>query len=120
MKYNISGINIADNRPVAIKFAASWNLIESEREFYMYVNLHAYQNPKMERFGIPVVYYRGQWENFTLTALTKLDKDLNDLAEEEHHLKNPLDVLILIRNFVSFYKIIKLLTITKNKLPIFF
>lgn len=51
---NISGVNVADNRSVAIKFAVQWNLIESEREFYMFVSLHAYKNPTVERFGIPV------------------------------------------------------------------
>lgn len=87
---------------MAIKFAAKKNLIESAREFYMFVYMYAYRNPRLERFGIPVVYYRGRWESFTLTALTKLDKNLHDLVDEEHHLKNPLDVLILIRNFVSY------------------
>lgn len=64
---------------------------------------------------LQVVYYRGQWGKFTLTAITKLDKDLYNLADEEHHLENPLDILILIRNFVSHYQIRQMLTLSNWK-----
>lgn len=101
------GVYVKDNRTVAIKF--SMRSAECQREFEMYNYLKAYKDASVERYGIPVIYYYGRWNNFILTAMTKLDIDLVDIANDYHKLRKPLDVLLLIRNFVSFSKIITIL-----------
>lgn len=90
---------------MAIKFGTRETILDCQREYEMYTYLKATDPKKqnVERFGIPVVYYYGRWEGLILIAITKFDKDLIDVDNEDHAFENPKDVLILIRNFVSFF-----------------
>lgn len=94
---------LEENRTVAIKFSSNKRSAECQREFEMYNYLKAYKNVSVERYGIPVIYYYGRWNDYIVIAMTKLDKDLVDVTNDEHELRKPLDVLLLIRNFVSFF-----------------
>lgn len=89
---------------VAIKFVTDAKSTKSATELRIFKYLDAYQRPNVEKYGIPNVYYSGQWNGFSLIALTKLDRDLLKLANENHKLQNPLDVLILMKNFVGSIK----------------
>lgn len=101
MKNKFAGINIADGHEVAVKFTTWGKRNEAMREFQMYFYLNSYKKPEVEQFGIPAVYYYGKWGNFIATAITRLDESLDDFFEEPNQLSNPLDALILIRQFVS-------------------
>lgn len=96
-----AGIHIADGHEVAIKFVNVAKRNEALREFQMFFYLKAYKKPEVEQFGIPAIYYYGEWENFIAMAMTKLDKSLYDVCMEPHEFTNPLDALIFIRQFVS-------------------
>lgn len=61
----------------------------------------AYQNPQVENFGIPAVYYYGEWNDFILITITKFDESLDDILKTKLIL--PLDIMILFKNFVSLF-----------------
>lgn len=103
---NIAGIYLEDNnRPVAIKFVKDHQDQCCQREIEALSYLKAYKNESVEQFGIPVVYYYGRWQMYILTALTKLDNDLFEMSRYSTLRQNPLDVLILFRDFVSFLRL---------------
>lgn len=94
-------LNEDNNCSVAVKFATEANKQHMEKEFEMFIYLNAYKNPLVERFGIPMVHHYGTWNEFTFIAMSKLDVDLLKISNEGGF-KNPLNVLIIFRNFVSF------------------
>lgn len=89
---------IENDHPVAIKFVPKANSSGAEKEFAIFQQLHAYANPQVEKYGIPAVYYHGEWESFILTAITKLDETIEEIKKTKPIL--PLDIMILFRNFV--------------------
>lgn len=94
---------VKTGHPVAIKFVPKTKRTTAEYELVIYKQLNAYKNPKIEDYGIPNVYYHGKWESFILTAITKLDQSFEDI--QKIHPILPLDMMILFRDFVSFYDI---------------
>lgn len=103
------GLDLVENVTVAIKFVADDKMKEAQKEFEILTylgadkiaNKIANKNTTVEQYGIPAVYYYGHWEGYTVTAITKCDKDLIDIGNDGG-LNDPLDILILFRNFVSF------------------
>lgn len=71
---------------------------ESEYRFYTY--LDAINNTSVEAFGIPSVYYFGQWNGYFLMAITFLETELETKSMENGQLTDA-DVLIIFREFVS-------------------
>lgn len=64
-------------------------------EYRMYSYLKAINNATIEDYGIPAVYYYGEWEDCYLLALTLLDSEFpfSNLMT--------VDVLITLREYVS-------------------
>lgn len=73
------------------------NLAEAEYEMYTY--LHAINSSEVERYGIPAVYYYGEWEGHDLImmGLTPLDKEV----KSKEFLESDVNALIVLRDFVS-------------------
>lgn len=98
----MTGVRINDSRPVAVKFIESSNIAYAEHEYRIYSYLHAIDNPTVERFGIPAVYYYGKWKDFIVIAITLCERgSLNDYCDDFDP-ENPLNNLIVFREFVSF------------------
>lgn len=77
-----------------MKFTPRTDQHYAEHEYKMYTCLDAINNSKVEAFGIPAVYYYGQWKGHTLMAITLLD------TEPPNHQLNEADILILFLEFV--------------------
>lgn len=48
---------------VAMKFSSFWATENTENEYEMYTYLDAINNPNVEAYGIPSIYYYGKWNN---------------------------------------------------------
>lgn len=70
----------------------------AEREYEMYTYLNAINNPNVERYGIPAVYYDGTWNDHVLMAITLLDTEFG--RRRVGRGLNDVDVMILARDFV--------------------
>lgn len=104
-KNEFTGIRIADNKLVALKFMDGNRMEDPHREYKIYTYLHAIATPNVERFGIPTVYYYKKWKGFILMVLSYLNGGDLITAVEAGHFKNPLDSLILFRDFVSVFRL---------------
>lgn len=91
-------MRLTDKKPVAIKFISQDKIANAKREYETYSNLLAINKPYVERYGVPAVFYRGEWENFTVTAYTELDETLQERSEMSKFRR--YDYLLLIRHFV--------------------
>lgn len=89
----------SDKIQVAMKFTHLKSKMYSDKEFEIYSYLHAIDNPEMEHFGIPTVYYYGTWECTVMMAISLLDSELNKKSETFN--LNVLDALIICKEFVS-------------------
>ncbi|XP_031622978.1 uncharacterized protein LOC116340563 [Contarinia nasturtii] len=93
-----------NGREVAMKFTSSEGKLEARREYEIYSYLDAINNTAIESKGIPSVYYFGEWEDYTLMAITLLDpvftKKINAKDIDE------TDILIISREFVRITKYI--------------
>lgn len=61
--------------------------------------MNAIDNADIERYGIPSVYYYGEWNDHILMGLTLLDDEFHKKFEDE--LFDGADALILMQQFVS-------------------
>lgn len=101
-KFNLKHFSgTKDDRPVTIKFVPNTKITESEREFELFKYLDAYNNPKVERFGIPSIYFHDQWQNYTVTAFTRLEQTLWQLGDEGYFSYESFDIMLLFKQFVS-------------------
>lgn len=91
-------MRLTDKKPVAIKFISQNNIANAKREYETYSNLLAINKSHVEKYGIPVVYYQGVYENFTVTAYTELDETLQERSEMSKFRR--YDYLLLTRHFV--------------------
>lgn len=85
---------------VAMKFTPEYNKHHAQEEYQMYTYLGAIQNSSVEAFGIPSVYYYGQWQDLYLMAITLLDSQSYEMSGDDG-IVNQVDVLIVFREFVS-------------------
>lgn len=81
-----------------MKFMPHGNRKFADNEYEMYRCLDAINNSKIEAYGIPCVYYYGQWNAHTLMAITLLDTKLD--AKPPKHPVNEADILIIFLEFV--------------------
>lgn len=84
---------------VALKFVPKVNISFTNREIQIYSYLDAIDNPDVEKYGIPNVYYYGKWGTYMLTVFSLFDYDLMNVAE--HFPNHSINSLILFRDFVS-------------------
>lgn len=88
---------------VAMKFIRIDVLQAATREYEIYSYLKAVDNPKIERFGIPNVYYYNEWNGHMIMVFSYFgDGDLIDGFGKGHFFEDRyINSLILFREFVS-------------------
>lgn len=96
---------LPDHKEVAMKFTLPDDEIEAVHEYAIYTYLDAVNNTGVESYGIPSVYYYGRWDNCVMMALTLLDTQFSELCKSKEKKLTDLDILILIREFVSAFRI---------------
>lgn len=89
-------------RDVAMKFTKLSDAFKAKMEYEIYTCLNAINDPDVERYGIPAVYYYGKWEDYILMAITLLDSKFN--PNPKSSAINEVDVLILFREIVIMVK----------------
>lgn len=94
------GIFLPIDKEIAVKFTELENKHLADAEYEMYTYLYAINNTDVERYGIPTVYYYGEWDHLIIMGLTLLDNGV-----DSKHLSES-DVLIVLRDFVSFLFVI--------------
>lgn len=82
-----------------MKFIPPRNKAFAEKEYSIYTCLEAINNPNIERYGIPSVYYYGSYRNYTMIALTLLDNDFNYVFNDFQF--DMIDLFVTIQEFVS-------------------
>lgn len=100
-KINFLGKLIRGNRTVAMKISPTQ--LHKERimeEYTMYTYLKAIENSTVETYGIPAVYYYGEWKDYTLIGLTLLDPQFTEMANDSQSKKYYIDILIIFRELV--------------------
>lgn len=87
---------------VAMKFSPREMLEGMEdNEYEIYTYMKAIDNSTVENYGIPAVYYYGQWEGCTLIAITLLDSRFNQIFNNPLLERNDIDIFIICREYVS-------------------
>lgn len=82
-----------------MKFTLPCPGADAKHEYEIYSYLGAINNTNIENYGIPCIYYYGQWEECQMIGMSLLNPEFNIRYKS---LKvNDLDVLILCREFVS-------------------
>lgn len=84
---------------VAMKFTHINDKNYAEKEYEIYSYLHAIDNPTVELYGIPSVYYYGTWGDFIMMGITLLDSGLKNAHRAG--VLNEADLLIVCKEFVS-------------------
>lgn len=97
---HFAGTLVPRNKLIAMKFTIPEDDDNGLHEYEMYKYLDAINNTKIEAYGIPCIYYYGQWNNCVLIAMTLLDTKFNIKCENLQ--VNEVDILIIFREFVSF------------------
>lgn len=97
---------------IAMKFTPEEDKENAKKEYEMYTYLDAINNASVEAYGIPSVYYYGQWNDCYLMAITLLDTKSYKMYGPNGI--NHVDVLIVFREFVSKFKVLLMNTIIKN------
>lgn len=82
-----------------MKFTSSRIQIFASEEFKIYSYLNAIDNEDVERYGIPAVYYYGEWNNHILMGLILLHAEFNKKFENGQF--DGADTLIVMQQFVS-------------------
>lgn len=84
---------------VAMKFTCIGDKEYAQNEYEIYSYLHAIDNPKVELYGIPSVYYYGIWnDEYIMMGITLLDSGLKKTLKDGQ--LNELDLLIMCKEFV--------------------
>lgn len=98
--YSVAGILLPIDKEIVMKFTKLENKELAEAEYEMYTYLDAIDKPEVELYGIPAVYYYGQWQgqDLIMMGLTLLDKKV----KTKQLLENDVNILIVLRDFVRF------------------
>lgn len=91
-------MRLEDDKPVAIKFINKINRVQAKREYQMYSYLYAIDNATVEQYGVPSLYYYGEWANFIVTAYTELEETVAVRVHSGTYYN--YDILLLIQQFV--------------------
>lgn len=95
----ISGILYPKKIEIAMKFTLTVAGLDARHEYEIYSYLGAINNTKIEEYGLPCIYYYGQWEGCQMIGMSLLHPEFNNRFKGLT--VNDLDVLILCREFVS-------------------
>lgn len=82
-----------------MKFVPPRNREFAEIEYTIYTCLNAINNTDVEYYGIPAVYYYGEYRGYTMIGMTLLDFGFNTSFQTFQF--NVIDILITFREFVS-------------------
>lgn len=86
---------------IAMKFTLTIPGLDARHEYEIYSYLGAINNTKIEEYGLPCIYYYGQWEECQMIGMSLLNPEFN--KQYKGLIVNDLDVLILCREFVSIF-----------------
>lgn len=86
-----------------MKFTTPEKKYLADKEYQMYSYLGAINDTNVEQYGIPVIYYYGECSQtgLILMAISLLDQDIQDLTLSKQLFEHDVNILILLRNFVS-------------------
>lgn len=93
-----AGIFLLKGIEVAMKFTSIQGY--ADREYKMYTYLNAINNPEVENYGVPTIYYYGTWNDHKMMAMTLLDFSIDYKFITKKLTK--IDLLIMLREFVSY------------------
>lgn len=96
-----SGILLPTNKEIAMKFTPLAEKKAADDEYEMFSYLHAINDPEVEKYGIPAVYYYGVWNQLIMTGFSLLDNNLVELVDSKEFFESDVNVLLVLRNFVS-------------------
>lgn len=88
-----------NNIEVAMKFSSPNRIRFSRNEYEIYTYLEAIDNPSVEAYGIPAIYYYGRHNNYALLAMTLLNSEFQDTVKAGTMTES--DVFVAFREFVS-------------------
>lgn len=99
----ISGFMLPNDKDIAMKFTLPSEASTAYDEYKMYCYLDAINSTQSEKYGIPSVYYYGkcQQTGLILMGFSVLEKNIEDLAKSGQLLQHDVNVLIILRDFVS-------------------
>lgn len=99
-----AGVLLRQNsHDVAMKFTPYYDRKSAMEEYEIYTYLGSLHVRSIESYGIPKVYYFGQWEEYMMMGLTLLDFEFSKRANAglSSGQLNEVDILIVFREFVS-------------------
>lgn len=96
-----AGILLPINKVIVMKFTPVANKKAADEEYEMFSYLHAINNSEVEKYGIPAVYYYGEWEELIMMGFSLLEYDLNELVVSEQFFESDVNALLVLRDFVS-------------------
>lgn len=82
-----------------MKFIPPRNKEFAENEYEIYTYLEAINNPDVEQYGIPSVYYYGSYRNYTMMAITLFSNEFNFMFNTFQF--DIIDMFVTIQQFVS-------------------
>lgn len=88
-----------NGKQVAMKFTPFKYADKAAREYRIYTYLYAIDNPLIESFGVPVVYYYHKYGDYMLMAMTLMDTTFNEKLKGSQ--ANVVDMTITFRDLVS-------------------
>lgn len=80
-----------------MKFTKLEHKTTAEKEYKIYAYLNAINNPDVEAFGIPTIFYYGTWHDHVLMAMTLLESPLKRKIKQI----TEVDLLIVFQQIVS-------------------
>lgn len=97
------GLMLPIDKDIAMKFTLPDQESTAYDEYRMYSYLDAINSTESEKFGIPSVYYYGkcQQTGLILMGFSLLEKNIEDLANSGKLLEHDVNVLMILRDFVS-------------------
>lgn len=88
-----------DRIPVAIKI--TWDKQAADREMRIFNALYAIENPMIEAFGIPNVYYYGPIGRYHAIAMTLCDETIEERFAEQDEQISDLSILLILKRAVT-------------------
>lgn len=90
---------------VAMKFIPNEFENYAKKERQAYIALDAVNNTEKEAYGIPTLYFYGQWKNYFMFGITLLDSEF--INRRENNQLTTVDKLIVFREMVCSVSLIR-------------
>lgn len=84
-----------------MKFTLLADKKAADEEYEMFSYLHAINRSDVEKYGIPAVYYYGEWDQLKIMGVSILDNDLEKLVDSKQIFESDANILLVLRDFVS-------------------